>query len=53
MTTLLAIDIGNTNVTLGLFDYADSRGDLGAPLEDRHSPRSNLGRGLRRVALAV
>ena len=28
MTTLLAIDIGNTNVTLGLFDYADGRGKL-------------------------
>jgi type III pantothenate kinase len=28
MTTLLAIDIGNTNVTLGLFDYADGRGTL-------------------------
>jgi type III pantothenate kinase len=28
MTTLLAIDIGNTNVTLGLFDYADGHGKL-------------------------
>jgi len=28
MTTLIAIDIGNTNVTLGLFDYADGRGKL-------------------------
>jgi len=28
MTTLLAIDIGNTNVTFGLFDYADDRGKL-------------------------
>ena len=28
MTTLLAIDIGNSNVTLGLFDYADGHGKL-------------------------
>jgi len=28
MTTLLAIDIGNTNVTFGLFDYAGDRGKL-------------------------
>ncbi|HYB13299.1 MAG TPA: type III pantothenate kinase [Myxococcota bacterium] len=28
MTTLLAIDIGNTNVTLGLFDDADGHGKL-------------------------
>ena len=29
MTTLLVIDIGNTNVSLGIFDYADSgRGEL-------------------------
>ena len=29
MTTLLVIDIGNTNVSLGLFDYGDEkRGQL-------------------------
>ncbi len=28
MTTLLVIDIGNTNVSFGLFDYADGRGSL-------------------------
>ena len=27
MTTLLAIDIGNTNVSLGIFDYAQEGGD--------------------------
>jgi type III pantothenate kinase len=34
VTTLLVIDIGNTNVSLGLFDYADDGGDA--------SPRSEL-----------
>ena len=29
MTTLLVIDIGNTNVSLGLFDYAGGGGDSG------------------------
>jgi type III pantothenate kinase len=28
MTTLLAIDIGNTNVTLGVFDYREGHGKL-------------------------
>ncbi len=28
MTTLLVIDIGNTNVSFGLFDYQDGRGSL-------------------------
>jgi len=28
MTTLLVIDIGNTNIAFGLFDYADDGGDV-------------------------
>lgn len=28
MTTLLVVDIGNTNVSIGLFDYAGERGEL-------------------------
>jgi type III pantothenate kinase len=28
VTTLLVIDIGNTNVSLGIFDYRSERGDL-------------------------
>ena len=28
MTTLLVIDIGNTNVSLGIFDYRNERGEL-------------------------
>ncbi|MCU0274794.1 MAG: type III pantothenate kinase [Acidimicrobiales bacterium] len=34
MTTLLAIDIGNTNVTLGVFDYGD--GDAGKAQLSQH-----------------
>ncbi len=30
MTTLLVIDIGNTNVSLGIFDYAQEGGDTAA-----------------------
>ena len=36
MTTLLVIDIGNTNVSLGLFDYRDEKPGVLAVLAHRH-----------------
>ena len=46
VTTLLVIDIGNTNVSLGLFDYAGREArPARAPLADRDPPRADLGRG--------
>ena len=54
VTTLLVIDIGNTNVSLGLFDYRGREARRArAALAHRHAPRADLRRGRRSRSRAL
>ena len=50
---LLAVDVGNTNVLFGLFDYAGGEGAALAALAHRDAPRADLRRARRPGARAL